>query len=251
MNNPAVPAQPLSVEDIQAWYHRPRQPQLPKARVMELYFTFHPRTAFLKTLPRNAVVADIGAGDGSLSVFRTWPQPERMDLELHAYSLEKGNKFDAFASYEIGDWNEQPPEFEGRRFDAVVCAHFIEHIAQPESLVAWAARKLRPGGRIYIEWPAPVSLSLPPRDALHAVGVPVMISRFDDDRTHRDLPDADAIVAAMAAAGLVLETRGTVHLPWLEDEILATHKDDEAGFGRQAAFWSMTGWSQYLVARRA
>ena len=59
-----------TVEEIQAWYDRPRRASLPKDRVMELYFTFHPRTAFLKMLPQAAVVADIGAGDGSLSVFR-------------------------------------------------------------------------------------------------------------------------------------------------------------------------------------
>jgi SAM-dependent methyltransferase len=150
----------------------------------------------------------------------------------------------------LSDWNAQPPDFGGRRFDAIVCAHFIEHIARPESLVEWAARKLRPGGRIYVEWPAPVSLALPKRDALERAGVNVMISHFNDDRTHRDLPDADAIVDAMHAAGLALETRGTVRLPWLEDEILAHHKDDAGGFGRQAAFWSMTGWSQYLIASR-
>ena len=240
-----------TVEEIQAWYDRPRRASLPKDRVMELYFTFHPRTAFLKMLPQAAVVADIGAGDGSLSVFRKWPEPARPDLEMHAYALDKGSQFDEFASYELSDWNTQPPEFGGRTFDGIVCAHFIEHVARPASLVEWASRKLRSGGRLYLEWPAPVSLSLPPRDALRGAGVDVMISRFDDDRTHRDLPDADAIVDAMHAAGLVLETRGIVRLPWLEDEILAHHKDDEAGFGRQAAFWSMTGWSQYLVARRA
>lgn len=250
MTDAPTQAATLTVEDIQAWYQRPRRSTLPKQRVMELYFTFHPRTAFLKTLPRDATVADIGAGDGSLSVFRKWPEPERPDLELHAYSLEKGRLFDEFASFELGDWNAAPPQFGDRAFDGIVCAHFIEHIADPASLVAWAAPRLRPGGRMYLEWPAPASLSLPPRDALERVGVPIMISRFDDDRTHRALPDADAIVAAVLDAGLVLETRGTVRLPWLEDEILAHYKDDEAGFGRQAAFWSMTGWSQYLVVRR-
>lgn len=244
-------ATPQTVEEIQAWYERPRRARLPKQGVMELYFTFHPRTAFLKMLPHQAVVVDIGAGDGSLSVFRKWPEPARPDLEMHAYSLQKGRLFDDFASYELTDWNTQPPEFGGRMFDGIVCAHFIEHIARPASLVEWAARKLRSGGRLYLEWPAPASLTLPPRDVLERAGVNVMISRFDDDRTHRDLPDADAIVEAMRAAGLELETRGIVRLPWIEDEILAHHKDDEAGFGRQAAFWSMTGWSQYLVARRA
>jgi SAM-dependent methyltransferase len=195
-------------------------------------------------------VVDIGAGDGSLSVFLRWPEPARPDLSLHAYSLEKGARFDDFASYELGDWNAQPPEFKGRSFDAVLCAHFIEHIADPASFVAWTARKLRPGGRAYVEWPSPAALTLPSRGELEAIGVPLIISRFDDDDTHRELPDADVVAAACRAQGLEIEARGIVRLPMLEDELLAHFRDDSDGFPRQAAFWSHTGWSQYLVLRR-
>lgn len=239
----------MQTEQIRDWFLQARVATLPRERVMELYFTFHPRTAFVKTLPRNAKLVDIGAGDGSLSTFVGWPSPKRPDLEIHAYSLEKGEHFDRFRSYEIGDWNRAPPEFPGTRFDAVVCAHFIEHIADPASFVAWAARKLAPGGRVYLEWPAPASLDLPKREELEAAGVPLIISRFDDDDTHRDLPDADRIVAACLAQGFELEARGIVRLPWIEDEMLAHFRNDSDGFARQAAFWSYTGWSQYLVLR--
>jgi len=158
--------------------------------------------------------------------------------------------FDKFKAYEISDWNQSPPEFGGQQFDAVVCAHFIEHIADPASFVAWAARKLKPGGRIYLEWPSPASLDLPSREELKAAGVPLMISRFDDDHTHRELPDRDAIVAAFEGSGFVVETRGIVRLPWLEDEMLANYRHADDGFACQAAFWSYTGWSQYLILRR-
>ena len=235
---------------IQEWFKRKRKPQLEPTRVMELYFTFHPRTVFLKTLPYAADVVDIGAGDGSLSVFKRWPEPARPDLTLHAYSLDKGRLFDDFSSYALGDWDTQPPEFDGRVFDAVVCAHFIEHIADPRSFVAWAARKLRPGGRVYLEWPSPAALTLPPRGELEALGVPLMISRFDDDATHKALPATEDIVAASRAHGFAVEAQGIVRLPMLEDELLAHFRRDADGFPRQAAFWSRTGWSQYLVLRR-
>jgi SAM-dependent methyltransferase len=237
----------VDARQIREWFLAPRKSQLGRDRVMELYFTFHPRTAFLKNLPRGSSVVDIGAGDGSLSVFASWPEPKRTDLELHAYSIEKGKAFDQFKSYELSDWNASPPEFQGRKFDAVVCAHFIEHIADPLSFVDWAARKLNPGGRVYLEWPSPASLQLPSRAELEPLGVPLMISRFDDDCTHRALPDGDAISAACIARGFVIECRGIVRLPWLEDEMLAHYRTDADGFPRQAAFWSRTGWSQYLV----
>jgi len=240
----------LRAEEIRDWYQQKRRPELPESRVMELYFTFHPRTAFLKTLPADAVVADIGAGDGSLSSLLGWPSPARRDIRLHAYALEKGALFDRFESFEIGDWNAAPPEFSGRRFDALLCAHFIEHIGDPASFIAWAARKLVPGGRVYLEWPSPASLELPPVAELKALGVDIMISRFDDDSTHRDLPATEDVVTACARHGLVVEGRGIVRLPWIEEEMLAHFRNDKDPFPRQAAFWSRTGWSQYLLLRQ-
>lgn len=238
----------MEIDEICRWFDKERSPKLGKDSVAQLYFTFHPRTAFLKTLPSDSEVVDIGAGDGSLSIFRSWPEPIRSDLRLYAYSIEKGKLFDDFSGYEISNWNIDQPDFDGKRFDAVVCAHFIEHIEDPLSLVAWAARKLRKGGRIYLEWPSPNSTSLPARAELEERGVPLIISRFDDDGTHQELPDGDAIVNAMLENGFKLESRGIVRLPWLEDEMLGHYRESEDGFYRQAAFWSYTGWAQYVVA---
>jgi SAM-dependent methyltransferase len=240
-----------SIEELLAWYSRERRPTVHRDRVMELYFTFHPRTAFLKTLRADAVVADIGAGDGSLSVFRKWPEPARNDLRLHAYSIEKGRLFDDFDSFEISDWNAAPPRFGNTRFDAVVCAHFIEHVQEPTSFVRWAVDSVRPGGRIYLEWPSPHSLDLPPLHAMKAAGMPLVISRFDDDATHRALPDRAAMIAAFEAHGFRIEAQGLVRLPWLEDEMIATFRDADDVFPLQAAFWSYTAWSQYLVIEAA
>lgn len=236
-----------NVSEIAAWFGRERHSTLHPDRVMELYFTFHPRTAFLKTLPIGAAVADIGAGDGSLSVFRRWPEPARADLRLHAYSLEKGRLFDEFESYEIGDWNVRAPRFGGTLFDAVICAHFIEHVADPQSIVRWATGSIASRGRIYLEWPSEHSIALPSRQELATAGVPLVISRFHDDATHRDLPSRPEMIAAFEDAGFVVETQGIVRLPWLEDEMLAHFRDSQDEFPRQAAFWSYSGWSQYLI----
>lgn len=238
----------LGSDEIRAWFNKARQPKLDKDRVAQLYFTFLPRTAFLKTLAPGSEVVDVGAGDGSLSVFRSWPEPNREDLRFYAYSIEKGRYFDDYIGYETSDWNVSQPEFDGKSFDAIVCAHFIEHIKDPESLVLWAARKLRKGGRIYLEWPSANSLTLPPRTELERLGVPLIISRFDDDGTHQVLPDGDVIADALRNSGFAIESRGIIRLPWLEDELLGHHKDAEDGFYRQAAFWSYTGWSQYIIA---
>ena len=240
----------MNIEEIVEWYHRERKPAISGPLAQELYFQFHPRTAFLKMLPVDARVADIGAGDGSLSVFRKWPEPARKDLRLHAYSIEKGAQFDAFDSYEISDWNVSPPEFEGRQFDGVICAHFIEHIADPTSFAQWSGRKLVTGGRVYLEWPSDASVDLPSRDDLLERGVSLIISRYHDDSTHSSLPRRREMIVALENNGLEIEQQGVVSLPWLEEQLLANFKDAADPFPRQAAFWSATRWSQFVIARR-
>lgn len=240
----------MEIEDIVEWFARDRKPQIASDQTQELYFRQHPRTLFLKNLPAHARVVDIGAGDGSLSVFRRWPDPIRDDLELYAYSIEKGTRFDDFDGYEISDWNRQPPEFEGIRFDAVVSGHFIEHIDDPHSLAAWMAHKLAAGGRAYVEWPSDHSLDLPSQRLLAERGVPLTISRFDDDCTHKVLPTRDAVVAGLERAGFDIEQQGIVRMPWIEEQLMANFRDSKDGFCRQAAFWLMTGWSQFVIAVR-
>ena len=230
----------MDISKIVAWYNAPRRASVPASKALELYFQFHPRTAFLKTLPARAIVVDIGAGDGSLSTFRAWPEPARHDLRLYAYSLEKGAHFDAFDGYEIGDWNHARPVFDGLSFDGIVSAHFIEHVDDAGTFVDWAAARLAVGGRAYVEWPSPASLDLPP----------LVISRFDDDCTHQHLPDRDVVVARAMQAGLRVTASGTIRLPWLEDALLAGFRDAPDRFPAQAAFWSWTQWSQYLVLER-
>lgn len=240
----------MNTEAIVDWYRRARKSNISPGQAQELYFQFHPRTAFLKMLPADAKVADIGAGDGSLSVFRKWPSPSREDLRLYAYSIEKGERFDQFEAYEISDWNQAPPEFGGVEFDAVVSAHFIEHIDEPASFAAWLARKLKPGGRAYVEWPSDASLSLPSKHDLAHAGVDLVISRFDDDGTHQILPRREDVERFVREAGLAISAAGVVRLPWLEEELMAHFRDAGDRFPSQAAFWSWSGWCQYLIIEK-
>src|ERR1051326_8142890 len=116
---------------------------------------FSPRCRFVKTLPHGASLLDAGAGDGSLRVYRDWPEPTRKDLRMFAWAGEKGGGFDHYDGSEVGAWPEAPPNFAGRAFDAILAANFIEHIDDPIAFVTWAASRLTPNGRIYLEWPRP------------------------------------------------------------------------------------------------
>ncbi|NOT87234.1 MAG: methyltransferase domain-containing protein [Lysobacter sp.] len=239
------------LNSIVDWFHRKRRAAASEGEVLEIYFQHHPRTSFLKMLAQDAKVVDIGAGDGSLSVFRSWPRPKRADLKMYAYSIEKGSHFDQFEDYRLSDWNKEMPVFDGVRFDAAVSAHFIEHIREPESIVDWLKLHLVDGGRAYVEWPSPNSIDLPSRHALIDAGVELIISRFDDDDTHRaGLPDRAAMCSAFRENGFEIEQEGVIRMPWIEEQLMATQRDNTDRFPRQAAFWLMTGWSQYLIARK-
>lgn len=241
----------MDIESLVAWFRQDRSARLPRQRAIENFYLYLPRTAFLKTLKANARVLDVGAGDGSLELFRNWLEPPRPDLVMYAYSLEKGKRFDAYAGYELGNWEEGPPRFGGMAFDAIIACHFIEHLSDPRGFLDWAGNRLAPGGRVYIEWPSAESLRLPPRTELLAHGVDVVISNFHDDATHQQLPDRAELLAALAQAGWLIDQQGVVKLPYFEEELLARCDAPPVDpVAKLSAFWSKTRWAQYFIASK-
>jgi hypothetical protein len=106
-------------------------------------------------------------------------------------------------------------------------------------------------GSIFLEWPRPEALALPCKAALEAIGLDVMTGNYFDDATHRhELPATGAVHAALAAAGLTIDASGVVRVPYLEDHMMAYGKRTDDLVSRTLAYWSFTGWCQYVVARR-
>ncbi len=240
-----------TTNEIKRWYHARREPRMKEGEIQELLQLMHPRLIFIKTLPYAASVLDVGAGDGSLYLLKKWPAPPRTDLKIYAYALEKGRFYDDLDGYELGRWPEEKPEFPGIAFNAVFCSHCLEHIEGRTEFITWCAAKLPPDGRIYLEWPSPEALDLPPKDELTAVGVDLIISNYRDDLTHRDLPERETILHYLVQAGFFVEQTGVVRFPFIEEELLAHFAyNDRDSFGRQSAFWSKTYWSQYIVAAK-
>lgn len=219
-----------------------------------MYHTFHPKVNFLKTLKRNARVLDVGAGDGSIVVFRDWIKPVRKDLRLFAYALEKGQNFDAYDGYEIGRWPDEKPEFAGEKFDAIFSSHFIEHIDDPTDFVGWCVSRLAAGGRIYLEWPSEASMVQPKNSAFHESGIPIIISNYRDDYTHqREIPGKDTIKSVLTEFGVLVDQEGVVTNPYFEEEVLAHfgQKKLEDSVTLTLAYWSRSRWAQYVVGTKA
>src|SRR5215470_20229984 len=100
-----------------------REPLLPFDQAIESLHALGPRCRFVKTLPVGAALLDVGAGDGSLQVYRHWPDPPRHDLRMFAWASVEGANFGLYDGSEVGTWPDTRPEFGGRQFDAILAAN--------------------------------------------------------------------------------------------------------------------------------
>jgi SAM-dependent methyltransferase len=229
----------------------PREPVLSFDQAIQSLHAFSPRCRFVKTLPLGATLLDAGAGDGSSQVYRRWPEPTRNDLRMFAWAGVEGANFHRYDGSEVGMWPASPPEFGFRPFDAILAVNFIEHIDNPISFVEWAVSRLTPDGCLYLEWPRPMSATLPTAAELAALGLPIMTGNYFDDATHRPvIPDFDAVCAAIVTAGLTVRESGTVAVPLIDQEVAIHAAKVRDTVNLTLAYWSMTGWCQYLIADR-
>ncbi|HEY7579828.1 MAG TPA: methyltransferase domain-containing protein, partial [Acetobacteraceae bacterium] len=193
----------MNVNAIRDWADSAKRTPLSDGAALEAWHLLSPRCRFIKTLPIHAAVLDVGAGDGSLQIYRRWPAPERTDLAMYAFALAHGALFDQYQGWELGAWPQSKPGFGGMLFDAILAANFIEHIDRPADFIGWAVSRLTRNGCIFLEWPTEISLRLPTADELRAVGVDVMTGNYFDDATHRrELPQTKAVHDALRDAGL-------------------------------------------------
>lgn len=236
-------------ESVARWFkQRDIESAFPVSEVLEYYHAQHPRAIFLKTLPVNATLLDVGAGDGGFEVFRHWPAPTRLDIKLFAYSLEKGSNFNKYDGYELGNWDQHPPEFGGKKFDAIYSSHFIEHIKDQAAFIKWCASSLNPGGRLYVEWPSHNSQLCPTNKDLSKIGFGRITANFHDDLTHKQLPDMADILQYMGSENLVVDAQAIIRMPVFENSLLEHYRETGDLVSLQFAYWLRTGWCQFVIA---
>lgn len=128
----------------------------------------------------------------------------------------------------------------GRRFDAIVLSHVIEHLENGLDIVREAAALLAPGGVIYVEYPSLRSASLP--------SMPGTLN-FWDDPTHKRFYALTDIANAMAEGGVQMREGGRRrHIrrialaPLAMLALAATGRPLRAGL-----FWDLLGFADYAV----
>ncbi len=216
--------------------------------VAEALWQRHPRRQFLKALPVNAKLLDIGAGSGGLSFWRGG-KPERWDIQFYGTDFAVGEHHNNYVAWEATNLDERMPAFPGVQFDAFMASHVIEHLAAPETLIAYMAGVAAEGARVYFEWPAPKTVDFPSRDEFHAAtGCSLSTLNFYDDSTHR-MPLEPALIAGMLEAnGFAVVNGGEIELGEIAIEAMARGRDRNSDM--QTGLWCATGWATYLQAQR-
>ena len=151
---------------------------------------------------------------------------------------------DAFDVYHQHDLNADDLSFlpEGG-FDYVISSHTIEHLEDGPPAVAQMCRKVRPRGRICLEWPSVESETFP----IKGFG-----QNFYDDGAHiRTFPRAD-IAAVLATEGFDFEYSGfrRIWLPMLIAPLLVIRPSLKLRRLVLYGLWDMTGFCYVIRATR-
>jgi len=238
----------LSARDIDTWCDPSQETAISHSDSMRLFHLLGPRARFMQGLPQAATILDAGAGDGALVGLREWLMPHRSDLALYGWAGDATPGLARFAEHEIGWWPDHVPDFGGRKFDAIMSSNFLEHIDDPLVFVRWAVSRLSPRGRLYLEWPRMESISLPHTTEFQEIGLPIAPGAYHDDSTHRPTPPlVEDVIAAMK--GLEVVQRGVAAAPWIDQQMAIHSRREGDRTGLILAYWSHTGWCQYVCAR--
>ncbi|HEX4456311.1 MAG TPA: class I SAM-dependent methyltransferase [Kofleriaceae bacterium] len=92
--------------------------------------------------PDRGHLLEVGSGDGK--ILRTFAR-QRPDLVLHGCDVREWSERDPTIDFRRLTSNDLP--YADRSLDAAMIADVLEHVDDPEHLVAELARVLRPGGR--------------------------------------------------------------------------------------------------------
>jgi 2-polyprenyl-3-methyl-5-hydroxy-6-metoxy-1,4-benzoquinol methylase len=203
-----------------------------------------PRPDVAALVPDSALrVLDVGCSNGALGASLKRAVADRQVVGIEAdpdFCREAGTRLDEVLCRDLNafDWAQTWPE---ARFDCIVFADVLEHLADPERHLAGARRCLAAGGSIVVSLPNVRHLS-----ALYAVFVRGTFPRRDRglfDRTHlhwftiadaRDIARALGLRAVEASYSLRVGDRGD----GLLNKIVRKLLDPVAGFGPIREFLS-------------
>ncbi|HTR25346.1 MAG TPA: class I SAM-dependent methyltransferase [Terriglobales bacterium] len=203
--------------------------------------------AFRDSFDRPVAILDVGCGNHSPSITRHWfPRCSYYGLDITAMNCDQADLAAMDGFYELDLERGNLDKLPDTRFDIIIMAHVIEHITNGEAVIRALARKLKRGGRMYIECPSELSLTLP--SAAHTLN-------FRDDPGHIRFYSLTELTSACERAGLVVRQRAlrrdkvwmAVGLLLLPQHLFTLLRDGKL-FG--PALWDFLGFAHFVTAQR-
>lgn len=162
----------------------------------------HPyrKNHFLFTLRNesNTKILDVGCGNNSPQKLKEilnkvyYVGLDVGDYNQSAFSKEYANEYHVVESSQFASKIEEYKD----TFDAIICAHNIEHCDEPERVLKAMFIALKIGGRIYLSFPSEGSVNFPSRKGT---------LNFYDDLSHKKLPEWKRVNAKLQENGLIIK----------------------------------------------
>ena len=238
-----------SETDLYNWLHADHDKFYEIGDPLEFFMMMHPRTCFLKNVPKNSVVLDVGAGDGGLINLKEWLQFPRPDLKFVGLDLEQGEFTGKYDEFKICDINKAKPIFEITP-NVAVLSQFIEHIESPRDVFEWLYELLPVGGDVFVDWPASHTEFLPGRSSIQKMGFDITTLNFFDDRTHIKAYETAELAQMANGIGFTIINQGIIDMPFLANAMKQYGVKEKSFFYLSMAMWLRVNFVTYLTLKK-
>lgn len=227
---------------------------LSRDQLIEAYWASHPRYQFFKSVPENCRFLEIGAGNGSLSFWKGWGNPERNDIKMFGVDLSLGEFADRYERFDAADLNKDRLDFDDNSIDVIYSTHVFEHLKDFPHITEEFYRVLKNDGLIYIETPNQNSKDTLPRKIFLEHGFEVSTTNFYDDETHMQPFNSTQLLTLFhnnqVASPFELIAQGTIRNDFLADKLVSygfANKDQEV---TTYGIWLLAEWCDYVTIRK-
>ena len=176
----------------------------------------HGKVAFVQKITTKGVVLDVGCGNNSPERIKT-QRPDLIYVGVDVGDYNQGSDVIEYADKYIittsQDFAGTIGDFEDS-FDAIICAHNLEHCESSRAVLESIISRLKIGGKLYLSFPCEESVTFPSRNGT---------LNFYDDKTHRQPVKLNDVISILRDADIHVDFCAKRYRPillWLMGFIL-------------------------------